>query len=279
MFLTLEECVRAWEKAGQYGTKEERIAHNARWILFYSYVAQPQLSSAASADPHAKEVAQVLKKAGILSAGKTILDVGAGTGRFSLAFGELGAKVTALDMDSASLTVMQSRAKANAIEQIETERGMWELYIPKGKFDVVFSSMCPAICDYEELKRMEGMAKEACALIAVTRGSYDKHRRTLMTELDVHPKGMTTEALWYYNTLYLMGRQPNVVNFTQHTEFSVPIEKAVEQNQVYFEIFGLDPSESGPKLREYFEKQAVDGMVPDVSHVNTALIWWRISQK
>lgn len=102
MFLTLEECIQAWEKTGQYGTKEERVARNARWIPFYSYVAEPQLSSTAPADPHAQAVARALESAGILSPAMTVLDVGTGTGQFSLAFGALGVRVTALDMDSPS---------------------------------------------------------------------------------------------------------------------------------------------------------------------------------
>lgn len=279
MFLTLEECIQAWEKAGQYGTKEERVARNARWIPFYSYLAEPQLSSTAPADLYAQAAAQALESAGILRRDVTVLDVGAGTGRFSLAFGALGARVTALDMDAPSLAVLMNRAKANRIPNMEIERGMWELFQPKDKYDVVFSAMCPAICDYDELLRMESMAHDACALIAVTRGSYDLHRKTLMRELDVHPAGMTTEALWYYNTLYLMGRQPNVKTFTQRQEYTVPIDMAVERDKIYFEIFGLNPAQSEPKLRAYYEKLCQNGVISDISHINTALIWWKVPKK
>ena len=278
MYLTLEECAAAWEKVGGHGTKEERIARNVRWIPFYSYVAQGQLQSNAGPDPHAKEVARILKEAGVLESGGTLLDLGCGTGGFSLAFAEQGMQVTAVDMDHPSLMVLANRAKANGLE-IATERAMWEQYNPKTRFDVVFSAMCPAICDYRELIRFEGMGREYGCLIAVSRGSYDKHRKQLIQELEVKPKGMTTEAMWYYNMLYLMGRQPNVWNFTRHFEYQVPIEKLVEQNKVYFEIFGISPEESESKLRKYYECHAVDGMVPDESHINTQLIWWKIPEK
>ena len=65
MFMTLEECVQSWKEAGQYGSKEERIARNARWIPFYSYSAQSQLNSTAPTDPHAREVVHVLEDAGV----------------------------------------------------------------------------------------------------------------------------------------------------------------------------------------------------------------------
>ena len=278
MYLTLEECAAAWEAAGGHGTKEERIARNARWIPFYSYVAQGQLQSSAGPDLHAKEVAQILKDAGVLESCGTLLDLGCGTGGFSLAFAQQGMQVTAVDMDYPSLLVLSNRAKANGLE-IETERTMWERYNPKSKFDVVFSSMCPAICDYRELLRFEGMGSKYGCLIAVSRGSYDKHRKQLIQELDAKPRGMTTEAMWYYNILYLMGRQPNVWNFTRHFEHQAPIGKLVEQNKVYFQIFGISPEESEPKLRAYYKRHAIDGIVPDESHINTQLIWWKIPEK
>lgn len=278
MYLTLEECAAAWEKMGSHGTKEERIERNASWIPFYTYVAQAQLRNNSGPDPHAKEVAKILKDAGVLQEGDTLLDLGSGTGGFSLAFAEQGMQVTAMDMDATSLQVLTNRAKANAM-QIETENIMWEQYNPQTTFDVVFSSMCPAICNYEELLRMESTAKKYGCLIAVSRGSYDKHRKQLMQELNIKPKGMTTEAMWYYNMLYLMGRQPNVWNFTRHYEYQAPLEKRVEQNKVYFEIFGMPKEKSEAKLRAYYERYAIDGMVPDESHISTQLIWWQIPEK
>ena len=278
MYLTLEECAAAWEAAGCHGTKEERMQRNTRWIPFYSYVAQGQMNLTFGPDPHAKEVARILKDAGVLKSGGTLLDLGCGTGGFSLAFAEQGMQVTAVDMDHPSLVVLANRARANGLE-IETEQVMWEQYNPETKFDVVFSSMCPAICNYQELLRFEGLGRKYGCLIAVSRGSYDKHRKQLMQELNAKPKGMTTEAMWYYNVLYLMGRQPNVWNFTRHFEYQAPIEKLVEHNKVYFGIFGISPEESEPKLREYYERHAIDGMVPDENHINTQLIWWEIPQK
>lgn len=279
MFLTLEECSSAWKAAGQHGSKEDRIARNARWISFYNYAANAQAGDINGPDAHSIQIAQILKEADVFCEGSSLLDVGCGTGGYSLAFSQLGASVTALDMEAATLDVLRQRAQANNCD-IQTVQAMWEEYEPEASFDTVFSSMCPAICDYEELLRFESMAKDYCCLIAVTRGSYDLHRKRLMKELDVRPSGgMTTEALWYFNMLYLMGRQPEVRHFTRHFDYQQPIESAVERNKVYFEIFGLSPQESEPKLRRYFERNVQDGLIRDESHINTALIWWKVPPK
>ena len=43
-----------------------------------------------------------------------------------------------------------------------------------------------------------------------------------------------------------------------------------------FSFFGIPPEKSRPKLSEYFESIAVDGMVADETLLNTALITWRV---
>ena len=41
----------------------------------------------------------------------------------------------------------------------------------------------------------------------------------------------------------------------------------------------MPKEESEEKLRAYYEQYAIDGMVPDESHINTQLIWWKIPEK
>ena len=122
MFFSLEECADAWEKAGEHGTKKERIERNLRWISFYSYVAEAQRNHKAGSDSYAKEVAGILKDSGVLNENETLLDLGCGTGSFALAFAEQGTCVTAVDMDELSLQVLKLRAEACAISNIDTKK-------------------------------------------------------------------------------------------------------------------------------------------------------------
>ena len=98
-----------------------------------------------------------------------------------------------------------------------------------------------------------------------------------MRLLSVNPTGgMTTEALWYYEILYLMGRQPNVTSWTQHYEYELPVEEACRRNEMYFRIFGIPEEISRPILINYFTEHSEDGMVYDESHLNFALIFWKV---
>lgn len=275
MFQTLEDCAAAWKAAGRHGSREERIARNLLWTRYYASLASEQSDKSAAIRPRAIETVDRLFREGLLTPESTVLDIGSGMGDFTLAFAARCAHVTALDMDAASLAVLAADAAQLSLGNISCETAMWESYAPQRQFSFVFSSMCPAICDYDELTRMESLSTHGCGLVAVTRGSYDLHRKKLMELLDVHPAGgMTTEALWYYEALYCAGRRPNAASSSFHAAFEVPLETVCLRSALYFTIFGIPAETSLALIRPYFESIAKDGMVADETQLNTALISW-----
>ena len=177
MFDSIEALALAWEQAGSHGDRQARIERNVRWIPYYSFLATGREEMDAAVDPHAAEITQLLFDRELVRAGDCVLDIGSGTGAFSHAFAAQGLQVTALEMDAASLSASRAQAKILGLHNIRYENSMWETYQADRKFSLVFSSMCPAICNFTELERMESYASEACGIIAVTRGSYDLHRK------------------------------------------------------------------------------------------------------
>lgn len=277
MFDSLDACVDAWKRAGNHGSKEERIERNLCWMRYYAYLYERQRDAEASVDPHTADVVDTLFRQGLLTPESSVLDIGSGTGTYALAFASRCAEVTALDMEPTSLAILQEHAAQLGLSNITSQEGMWEAYRPDRTFSFVFTSMCPAICDYEELCRMESFSERACGIIAVTRGSYDLHRKRLMELLNVRsPAGMTTEALWYYESLYLAGKQPNVKSWSNQYAYDTSIEEACRRNEIYFEIFGIPAEQSRPRLQQYFTSQAKGGLVPDETRLNAALISWSV---
>lgn len=278
MFATLEECIAAWERSGQHGTLQQRVERNARWIPYYAYLAGQREECDAAIDPHAEEVSGYLFDRGLLTPASSVLDLGSGTGTFTLAFAKHCQSVTALEMDAVSQRACQTQAAQLGLTNISHQTKMWETYQPKERFDFVLSSMCPAICNYTELLKMESLSNHACGILAVTRGSYDLHRKQLMQLLNVHPTGgMTTEALWYYEALYLAGKQPEVRSWSRHFAYTLPLEEILLRNERYFEIFEIAAADSRPILTRYFQSIAKDGFVDDETQLNTALITWNVS--
>lgn len=272
---TLENCEKLWDEAGRHGSKHERMERTKRWEPYYSYLAQKTLAAATAemiADP---PFVTHLVKDGVLTQDSTVLDIGAGMGTYALPFAKVCREVTALDPVGACLNVLWHKAAHYNLTNISCTHDFWENYSPDKTYDVTFSSMCPAICNVEELRRMESMTAHTCCLVAVQRGSYDLHRKAMMAGLQIKPQGgMTTEAIHYINALYLMGRQPNVKFQESRRTSRVAAETVLEQYPVYFEIFGVSKEHSIPFLEKYLAEQAVDGCLEDESYLRQALIYW-----
>ncbi|MGQ0466777.1 MAG: class I SAM-dependent methyltransferase [Sporichthyaceae bacterium] len=95
-----------------------------------------------------------------LTQGRRVLDVGAGTGRASLALSQRGAAVTAVEPDLQMAAVLARRAPAVAIQLSTFE----ECFVPPGSFDLVVAAQSWHWVDHERGVRV--------AANALTPGGY-----------------------------------------------------------------------------------------------------------
>ena len=275
---SLDECARLWDEVGQHGGKASRIERSRSWLPYYAYLAEPMKTAPFSLENASDSAPAHLLREGLVGSTDTVLDIGAGMGGDSLIFASHGANVTALEPSADCLDVLRRRAQRLAIHNIETVQTFWEDFDRQETFDVCYSSMCPAICNIDELRRMEQLSRRLCCLVTVARGSYDRHRKTMMAELSIQPKGgMVTEAIHYYNALYLMGRQPEVRCRSVHRETLIPIERVKEQYPIYFRIFGVEEERSVPFLEAYLTQNAQGGFLREESHINFAVLTWNVT--
>ena len=109
----------------------------------------------------APDVARSLLSAGGLARGSRVLDVGAGTGRVSIALAELGCEVVALDPAVAMLGVLRSKS-ATALVRIVGGEGA-RLPFQRGAFDAaIFARALYVMADWQ------GALREACDALKPT---------------------------------------------------------------------------------------------------------------
>jgi SAM-dependent methyltransferase len=76
---------------------------------------------------------------------KTILDVGCGTGMYTLRLALMGKFVTALDISEEMLAINREDAQNNGLTNIEHINMDFLNFTPQRKYDLIFCSMTPAL--------------------------------------------------------------------------------------------------------------------------------------
>lgn len=275
----LERACAEWAEEGRHGGVEERIARSRRWLAYYDMMAKRQ-GDAWDEEGTPSRIVEYLARKGYISERLSVLDIGAGCGSYTLPLAQRSAWVRAVDMSAESLMVIRRKAQRAGIGNIICTQEAWECFGDEQYYGFVFSAMCPAICNYDELRRMEKLSWGYCGLVTVARGSYDLHRRELMRRLDVRPVGgMATEAQRYFDILTLMGRKPERVDYIVHEEYDRDPEEFRQTNEVYLSLFGMDPVKASEGIRAYRDEVVENGGIHDVSHLNLALITWKAANK
>jgi SAM-dependent methyltransferase len=110
--------------------------------------------------------------------GATVLDIGCGTGAFSLPFAVRGATVTALDFSEHMLERLSSEAKRLAIYDVRAVQASWKRINPDAagllrSFDIVLSALSIAVETTRDILKMESCARQWCVCIASGRIRYD----------------------------------------------------------------------------------------------------------
>ncbi len=277
IMFTKEECAVAWANATNAGTVEERILRNEGWNVYFSNEAKHLINQPLQQNKKSKNVVNFLQSQNMFSKDSTILDLGCGVGSYSLEFSQYAKQVTAFDMSEQSLSVLRLNLEQKKIENVNLVCSMWETFETEDKFDLVFSAMCPAICNFEELSKMESMSNKSCAILTVSKGSYSKNRRELRELISTENlKGLSTEAVYVYNMLYAMGRNPQVKTYSEKFHGSIGTEEAKEKFKQYFSIFGFEKNKVAQIVENFVNQKSVDDVLFDETQLNTALIYWNV---
>lgn len=275
MAYTLEKCKNEWELSCRCAPKENRIENNAKWIRYWDHLAVKSKNGLNEASPLAANITNTLVAQNILTIESSALDIGAGSGAYSLAFSPFCKEITALDMSLGMLRLLDERCTGLKISNIRTVREMWEEYDKTQKYDVVFSAMCPAVCDMESLLKMERHSKRHCILLTVGQGSSSKIRSSLRPLITNDPlSGLSPDVIYIFNVLYALGKLPELKFYPMVSNPSMSVDDAVETYRIYYEIFGFSAEKTEPVIRNYLGKIAMNGVCTDEVKINMALLHW-----
>lgn len=116
-----------------------------------------------------RSVLAKIRKKNFSFRGKSVLDIGCGTGIYSLPLAARARTLTALDFSPEMLDILKREAAKKKIKNLEILECRWEDFkAPRRngkKFDACFASMTAAVKKFSDVKKMEDCAREFCAVV------------------------------------------------------------------------------------------------------------------
>jgi len=105
-------------------------------------------------------VISVLNKLGIDFTDKTILDIGCGTGVYTLKIAQLAKSVTGIDFSKKMLEILKEDAKRLNLTNIKTHHSTWDKFdLNNQLYDIAICTMSPAVKTKEQLEKFDKSAK------------------------------------------------------------------------------------------------------------------------
>jgi SAM-dependent methyltransferase len=124
---------------------------------------------------------------GVDFSGKTVLDVGCGSGMYTIRLAQLAASVTALDISDEMLRILMQDAAAQGLANIRPVLSDWEHFTPRERFQVVFASMTPALTDDAAREKLHACALDQVVFMGFTERKPSDVMATLYDHYKVSP--------------------------------------------------------------------------------------------
>ncbi len=214
----------------------------------------------------------MMKEMGVDFLGKRVVDIGCGTGVYTLRVAQKAAQVDALDISEAMLNVLREDSQTYGITNIRTHHSDWiDFPLPDVPYDYALSTMSPATREAQGFERMHRAAQTRIFL-----GWGDKRGTGLMEELfAAHgqtytpPNGAVKLRAW-------LEEHTIPYHLREHAETKVrtrPLTKAIEAYSWRVEAHGAmpDPQKVEAVLRRYLNDEG--NVVERVINYFNLIIW------
>lgn len=127
-------------------------------------------------------VINLAKSAGVTFNGKSVLDIGCGTGRFTIRIAKMADQVTGTDISENMLEILREDAASEGIENIEAVCSDWTKFTDNRKWDITMATLTPAMRAENQFKRMIDMARNHVIYL----GWMDRKECPMVAEIFTH---------------------------------------------------------------------------------------------
>ena len=227
-----------------------------------------------------------LKAHGQLKPEDTVIDIGCGPGRFVAEFAKHAGHVTGLDISSNMCRFGLEYAHSQEIQNVDfiacdfkkadvKEEG-WE-----NKYDLVFSSITPAMSTYESLVKSEIMSRGYCfqsGFVKMVDFPGDEVLKEVLPEKEQAGNREISSFQGMFNILCLEGKYPVVDYYTEASREVVDINEKLIRKLLRNTAIPKEKIEERKELiREALLKRAdANGQIERFSEVTYGWILWKV---
>lgn len=220
------------------------------------------------------------------------LDIGAGTGVFTIPLAQKLRRVTSLDISENMQLFTRSRAQAEGLDNIDYVLQNWrtldlDQMQMRQAYDLVLCSINPrGVCSLDTLQKMNQASRGGCCLLNFAgRSETNGHGAALQQIILGRTLGTEggNDVIFPFNLIYFLGGEPDL-NYTRIAwEKHTPPEKAVEAICFNYWRFADITDEIRKQIKEYvYAHLDEDGtFVEQVEHLIGIMVWdaWRINEQ
>ncbi|MBO4556341.1 MAG: methyltransferase domain-containing protein, partial [Elusimicrobiales bacterium] len=218
-----------------------------------------------------------LMEQGIDFAGKDFLDIGCGTGIYSLVLAKQCRSVMGVDSSEAMLSHFKEDAEEHGILNsgfIVSEWGAVPEELLRKKYDIVLASMTAAVQSYDEVLKMETAAREWCVYI----GWAGERHNAMLEKIYAHHGAKYLPPPGCENVLAALDKAGHKYSaeYVYDAWFKVKtVSDTIEDLKINMQV--NDAELDLPWTKKLLEKRASrtkDGMVWQKTRVKKAIIIW-----
>lgn len=261
-------------------TQSARIASQDKFKAFWERMAlHYPLPFDTDTFAESCRVISLVKSKGVDISGATILDIGCGTGIYTLPLAREARRVTGMDDSEAMMARFADALALEGMENVIPMTASWkaidisDMGFEKA-FDIAWVSMSPAVQTLTDFERMEQCATIWCVYIG-----WGRKRKNRFMEDIFHAHGLQygppPGVQGAYDLLLRSGRKPSLDYFKASWTWNGTAEDAVEDAICFIEMQG------GPARRDVIEHAVSlnehDGMISHTTHVEEGLMVWKVT--
>lgn len=231
----------------------------------------------------AREAVDYLHSRGLV-AGKTLLDVGGGAGRYAVLFGPGAKSVTLTDLSANMIDQAKENVSAAGLSNVEYLKLDWANCSVSGtslekSHDVAFAAMCPAVRGVDGLQNLMAASREHCVIHQYIL-ARDSLQEALSARTGIRRKGDPhNDRVFVYtlfNWLWTAGYNPSIHYVSEYTrETFTPREAALRYAHRNAEAC----AEKGLSLEEVFTELAGGKPLESVQENRLAVMWWNVNKQ